>query len=395
MRVAFGIIGGGFWTGGLNYLESLVSAIRDRPSLGVKPLLFAGPDADAATLDRLAPYLAEPPHISAAWRRTGALRACRRMQGVVLQRDSIAERALRSMSADAVFQHSVWYGLRFRVPTVAWIADFQHRRCPEMFSALNRLKRDIGYRMLSHSADALVLSSRDALNDCRTYFPHVTGRSHALPFVPLIGAMPGPETLGPLLGTYNLPRKFIFLPNQLWKHKNHLAVIAALERLRASGDCPTVVACGNPADYRSPDHPQRVIDAAKSPALGGSFRFLGMIPRDHLTGLMRLSAALINPSFLEGWSTTVEEAKWMGVPLLLSDLGVHREQAGARARYFDPHSPESIAKVLADAWPALEPGPRPTREAETRIEHAEARGAFADSFARIVESAIASARARR
>jgi hypothetical protein len=66
MRVAFGIIGGAFWTGGLNYLESLVSALQDRRNLGITPVLFAGPDADPSILDRLAPFFPEAPHISPA-----------------------------------------------------------------------------------------------------------------------------------------------------------------------------------------------------------------------------------------------------------------------------------------------------------------------------------------
>lgn len=392
MRVAFGIIGGGFWTGGLNYLESLISAIADRPSLGLKPLLFAGPDADPAILARLSPFLAEPPHISPAWRSTGALRTCRRLQGVLLQRDSIAERALRRMSADAVFQHSVWYGLRFRIPTVAWIADFQHRRCPGMFSASNRLKRDIGYRLLSHSADRLVFSSLDALNDCRAIYPHAASRAHALPFVPLMGPLQPAESLDALPAKYGIPRKFLFMPNQLWLHKNHLAVIAALEQLQASADRPVVVACGNPEDYRSPDHPRRVMEAAQSPALGGTFRFLGMIPRADLAGLMRLSAALVNPSLSEGWSTTVEEAKWTGVPMLLSDIPVHREQAGETARYFDPHSPQSIASVLQSEWSRLDAGPRLSLESQMQAEHAVARGVFAERFAQIAALAASAAR---
>ena len=395
MRVAFGVIGGAFWTGGLNYLESLVSALQDRRSLGITPLLFAAPDADQAIVDRLAPYFPEPPRVSPAWCRTGPRRALRRISSVVLQRDSIAEREFRRMSADVVFQHSVWYGLRFRVPTVAWIADFQHRRCPEMFSARNRLARDIGYRMLSHSADALVLSSADALNDCRALYPHAAVRCHALPFVPRLGAVAPASALHELLGRYGLPPKFIFLPNQLWLHKNHLAVIAALELLGRSGDRPMVVACGNPEDYRHPDHPQRVIAAAASPSLRGSFRFLGMIPRADLTGLMRLSAAVINPSLSEGWSTTVEESKALGVPMLLSDIPVHREQAMDMARYFDPRSPESIAATLRAAWPELEAGPRPERESLARAAHAQARLAFAGLFAQIAASAAAQAHARR
>lgn len=37
----------------------------------------------------------------------------------------------------------------------------------------------------------------------------------------------------------------------------------------------------------------------------------------------------VNPSFYEGWSTTVEEAKSIGVPLLLSDIPVHREHGAS------------------------------------------------------------------
>jgi glycosyltransferase involved in cell wall biosynthesis len=63
--------------------------------------------------------------------------------------------------------------------------------------------------------------------------------------------------------------------------------------------------------------------------------------------LMRVSTALINPSLSEGWSTPVEEAKSLGVPMLLSDLRVHREQAGDRAHYFDPEAAEQLASLMA------------------------------------------------
>jgi ABC-type sugar transport system substrate-binding protein len=56
--------------------------------------------------------------------------------------------------------------------------------------------------------------------------------------------------------------------------------------------------------------------------------------------------ALINPPNLEGWSTPVEEAKASDVPMILSNLDVHREQASDRAFYFGPKSPEQLAKIL-------------------------------------------------
>lgn len=392
MRVAFGIIGGSFWTGGLNYIESLVSALHEHPAAGITPVLFASPDADAAALGRLSRFLTEPPHISPAWRRTGSVGVARKLAAAVLQRDVIAERALRRMAADAVFQHSVWYGMRFRMPTVAWIADFQHRGCPGMFTASQRLKRDIGYGLLSRSADAIMLSSNAARADCISLFPKAAPRCHALPFVPRQDASAPIDTLLPLRDRYGLPHKFLFLPNQLWRHKNHLAVIAALRLMRHSPDCPTVVACGNPEDYRDPDHPRRVIAEASEPGIAEHFRFLGMIPRQDLTGLMRLSAATVNPSLFEGWSTTVEESKGLGVPLLLSDITVHREQAGDQARYFDPHSPESIASTLRDAWVSLDAGPRPEAEAAAMARHGVLRARFAEGFAAIARAAVESHR---
>ena len=48
---------------------------------------------------------------------------------------------------------------------------------------------------------------------------------------------------------------------------------------------------------------------------------------------MCASVALLNPSHFEGWSTTVEEARALGVPMLLSDLDVHLEQAQGIARF--------------------------------------------------------------
>ena len=66
---------------------------------------------------------------------------------------------------------------------------------------------------------------------------------------------------------------------------------------------------------------------------------------------MQASSALINPSLFEGWSTTVEEARSAGVPMILSDIPVHREQAGENAIYFDPSSPEALAKTLISFSP--------------------------------------------
>jgi len=77
----------------------------------------------------------------------------------------------------------------------------------------------------------------------------------------------------------------------------------------------------------------------------------GMIPYPHLALLMRASVAMLNASLFEGWSTTVEEAKSLGTPLILSDIDVHREQIGDNAAYFDRTSASSLADVISSVEP--------------------------------------------
>lgn len=74
--------------------------------------------------------------------------------------------------------------------------------------------------------------------------------------------------------------------------------------------------------------------------------FKPVLPYADVLGLMRTAVAVINPSLMEGWSTTVEEAKSLGAPLILSDIPVHREQASTIADFFDAQSPASLAQVL-------------------------------------------------
>ena len=382
MRVAFGMIGGDFWTGGVNYLENLLSAIADSPSLGVEPVLVVGSDVDTKRVERLVKFLPSPVVVSPSWNRGSRARLSRAIPSYLFQRDYMAERVLRSARVDVAFQHGAWLGAAFGIPTLAWIADFQHRRHPEMFSRLNRLKRDIGYGALSRFADRIMVSSNDALRDCEEFFPRSRGRVDAVPFAVSLGRGSDNALLEEVQNAYQFDGKFIFLPNQLWRHKNHLGVLAALQLLAGRGEPVRIVACGNPRDYRHPDHPSQVLQQIDHLGVGQNFRFLGLIPGHHILPLMRLSCAVLNPSFHEGWSTTVEEAKALGVPLLLSDIPIHREQGeGFSAQYFDPSDPRSIASELECAWRTLEPGPRFEAESQAATMNAERRAIFARAFA--------------
>lgn len=148
--------------------------------------------------------------------------------------------------------------------------------------------------------------------------------------------------------TYNLPRRFFFLPNQFWQHKNHSAIVAALAKLKDAGslaDVPPIVLTGLNKDVRNPGHFDDLMSRVRAHGVESHFRYLGLVPYDHVLALNATCERMINPSLFEGWSTPIEEAKALGTPLLLSDIAIHREQA-PDAVFFDPASPDALANTL-------------------------------------------------
>jgi glycosyltransferase involved in cell wall biosynthesis len=156
---------------------------------------------------------------------------------------------------------------------------------------------------------------------------------------------------------FGLPEKFFYLPNQFWKHKNHLMVVKALGLLKKMGQCVHVVCSGNQNDYRHPQYWQDLHRAISENGVAEQLILLGMIPADDVFPLLRQSIAVINPSLFEGWSTTVEEAKSLGKRVLLSDIPVHVEQDPPGSTYFVRNDPEDLAQKMQELWNLVLPGP--------------------------------------
>src|SRR5690606_13928538 len=128
-------------------------------------------------------------------------------------------------------------------------------------------------------------------------------------------------------------------------------VVEALARLKGEGrldEVPPVVLSGLAEDRRNPRHYDRLMAEAHATGVESHFRYLGLIPYDHVLSLNAACERMINPSLFEGWSTPIEEAKALGTPLLLSDLPIHREQA-PDAHFFNATSSAAANVLLACA----------------------------------------------
>ena len=90
----------------------------------------------------------------------------------------------------------------------------------------------------------------------------------------------------------------------------------------------------------------KFIKEIKKNKLQDVFSYLGKVPYHDLINLIYNSQAVINPSYFEGWSTIVEEAKILNKHIILSNIKVHVEQKPQKSFYFNPNDPKKLSKIL-------------------------------------------------
>ncbi|GAA0003910.1 glycosyltransferase family 4 protein [Bradyrhizobium diazoefficiens] len=343
IRLAFTLISRKAWAGGYNYQLNLFNALANYCPGAITPVVFAG---EAHEPGELAP-VRQVPGVETVCSVHFDRPALTSLLPTMFAQDRGAIFSFRSRKIDAVWENARFFGWQSPYPSVAWIPDFQHRQLPHLFSNKARRRREMGFQLQVVSGRTIILSSRSAERDCLSYYPRTKGRTAVVRFA----SEPSAELLKldpvQVLQKYDLPKTYFYVPNQFWRHKNHRIVLEALALLAEGGVRPIVVASGG-SDPNEPEYLDQILREAAERGLAQQFRYLGMIPLAEVYALLRASAALINPSRFEGWSTTVEEAKSFGVPMVLSDIDVHREQAEQRAYYFGTDDAPGLAAHLQD-----------------------------------------------
>jgi glycosyltransferase involved in cell wall biosynthesis len=310
------------------------------------PVLFLGDDVSDA---EIAPFLAIPGCETVKHSVfDDSARSKTLLKGMLLGRDPTVYRLLQAARVDVVFEAALFFGWRLPIPSVAWIPDLQHLFLPQLFSRSAWWRREIGFRAQIASGRIIMSSSEDTRQACERAYPGSRGRVHAVRFAVRAPLVLSHEAARAVADRYSLPESFFFMPNQFWVHKNHRLVLSALDVLRKRGKTIYVVATGKQLDTRNPTYAESLLSEVRAMGLERQFIAPGLLPYSDLGALMQASMALVNPSLFEGWSTTVEEARSAGVPMVLSDLDVHREQAGDKATYFDRTSADSLADALGN-----------------------------------------------
>jgi len=344
LNVTFTYIDKDEWMGGYNYLLNLFSALEILPGSDIHPMLFVGEDVDPNAIRPFEMHSNVTVMRNKLFNRGWKKRLL--SKSVIFGKHRDFEYLFRECGIGLIFENACFFGWNFKIPTIAWMPDFQHRHLQNMFGFLAYWKREIGFRVQIFSKRAILLSSEDAKKDFESFYSIDRGKIFVVPFAVEISSKVLRINPITVRSKYNLPEEFYFLPNQFYKHKNHGLVVEALRILKDCGKNPVVAVSGNVMDAQASELVKRLKEKVRAFHLEKNFLFLGSIPYEDVIGLMRTSRALVNPSLFEGWSTSVEEVKSLGIPMILSDLSVHKEQAEEQAIFFDRNSSNSLAEAF-------------------------------------------------
>lgn len=276
---------------------------------------------------------------------------------------------------------------KFGVKSIAWIPDFQHKHLPQFFDASSIEVRDAGYRALSETSIPLVLSSHDAQCDYEELYPDHRNEAHVVPFVSCVSdevERLTPDFVESVLGKSGINgKRFAFICNQFWKHKNHSVVFKAIQE---ADEClpedVRFIFTGKMEDYRNPSYIAELKVMAGTDAMKRRAVFLGFIDRSDQLALMSAAELIIQPSLFEGWGTVVEDSKVLDKTVLLSDIPVHREQKSEKCRLFDPTSSDELASLVVEEFGKTHESNIPRGIADA----AERSARYSDSFVDLLDS---------
>lgn len=277
---------------------------------------------------------------------------------------------LKNYSLDVIYPiHDFPVRTKTNVKLISWWADLQEKHYPEFFTKKQVFERNIRARLVLKNCDHLVVSSQDVANDFSKYYKIRKGlKMHIFHFVSIIDSAEDMK-IDDLRVKYKLPEEYFMVSNQFHKHKNHKVLLLALAKLKKMGIRKHMAFTGKFPDASDSPYMSELHNIIQDNDLHDQITLLGLISRSDQLQLMRHSQAILQPSLFEGWSTVIEDAKSLQVPVVASNLNVNIEQLGDTGVFFEPHNPDQLVSILKD-YPARNLNDKFYEEYEKRIKRA-------------------------
>lgn len=384
LTIGLVVDGGGGWWGRLEYTKNIAAALREHnaslPENAKMRVLAVATSVPAATVrDYLLPHVDDFVTAAGDGSRLRTKVTRRLLRTAWKHRIPLTgklDRAVRHHAIDFLYP-SFQEVSPTTCRTAAWIPDFQHLYLPQLFTANELKMRERGFGMIAAQAPTVVVSSESSAGDFARTYPRFADKLAVLRFRISLPSETWDCDSGATVQKYHLPTRYLIICNQFWHHKNHAIVFRALRLLKDSGTAIPLVCTGRLHDHRCETFSDEILSELHTAGIADQVKLLGLIPKADQIQLLRGSVGLVQPSRFEGWNTAIEEAMALGIPVMASDIPVHREQCGALATYASTDDVASWARILDEAWKAT--GER----GNIANRYTDLRRSFADQFIHI------------
>ena len=231
---------------------------------------------------------------------------------------------------------------------VSWYADLQHEYYPEFFTKRKIIERNARIKFMLMNCNTLIVSSQAVADDFAKFFTLPKSlKIKVFHFVSIVNVADGMD-IPQLRVKYNLPIRYFMISNQFPKHKNHKILFKTLILLKKQGLSVHFVITGRMPSETTSNYGKELHDLINNNYLQDQISLVGVIPRNEQLALMKFSQAVIQPSLFEGWSTVIEDAKSLQVPVIASDIPANKEQLSHTGTYFNPQNENQLADILID-----------------------------------------------
>ena len=337
MRIGIIITGDYGWAGGVYYSLNIIKLLH-AISLSKKMTVIAIVNS-FTPLEIIADLPKENIEISCLDKKTIFYRLYHKMIGDRFVAD------INALNLDVLYPLLFWNKSHNKLNCKAlyWIYDFQHKFFPELFSPEEIKKRDQTFENISRHSSNVVFSSYDSKHHFNKFYPANKAQQHVYNFVSLLSKNAAVQKT-PVI----IPENYFIVCNQFWPHKNHGVVINAVEHFVKEKMYIHIVFTGKNNDTRNKEYVDKLKKIIVEKHLETHITFTGFISREAQVALIVKAKAVIQPSYFEGWSTVVEDAKALNKFMIVSDIAVNREQVNNNVLFFSPSDDQQLKTCIED-----------------------------------------------
>lgn len=255
----------------------------------------------------------------------------------------------------------IFHGLSHELPlgiektsikSVVTMHDLIFERYPDQYKAVDRFIYRKKFMHACRIADTVIAISQQTRNDLIELYK-VPAEKIVVCYQSCNPAFADPVSESVRLqvrNRYQLPKSYLLYVGSVVERKNLLGLCKAFDIIRNDTDLPLVI-IGSGGAYlqkvkaflKEKQLEDRCIFLSETAAAKASADF--QTARD-LPAIYQQAAAMVYPSFYEGFGIPVLEALWSGIPVVTSDCSCLPEAGGPGAFYADPGNAQEIAEQI-------------------------------------------------